>query len=1044
MNLGNFSDLSASDWACKYAETALANGMVAGNDNFRPDEFVSMIEGLKMVFQARELERDDNADWRAGYVDAAVEMGIATPFTNYDDAVTRGQMFIWAVEAIDAGSEEEVAIEDDLLCGILGTCSDDTTTVEAPVEDDDTTVEAPVVTTGGTATVSLSPLSPSNGLAAVNTPRVAMLAFDVTAGDTDVTLEQVTLYHVGLGNRDNVDDVTIYDSRNASVSKTRNFNENDLDISFDRDVVVQAGTTQTFTIGATLNDNGSTNTTYQIELGALEASATVSGAGIIGAALTPTNVSNSALLEVEDDTASESIDIGEEVTLAGFTVEEKNDNEDVLIRTITLVQNGSVSPEYIEDLVLEADGIVVASDLFVDGDDELVINLDYVLAADDEVDFELMGVITGDVNETVHFIFEEDDAIFATGMNTGFNIGFEAGKEPTTADIATEETIEGAEINVVFDKSDIDETKVDVDDVLVGTLELTANSNDYEIEEIQVTVTGSAGTTAIEDLNLDGTSFDDQIGNIYIFEDIILTQGVTEVLPLEFDVVDNVALNGTDVIFEVQLTRIEDDENNITYTVGGTNDISDILSSNSFDTQNIDIETSNYELTQTALTQREVVLANGVEVILYKGKLNIGDADSVEFRDIDFPVALSGAGYDLEDILDSAELNIGGETDDADIEANSIEFNSLNIEVPAGATNVDVLLTAILEDNDDVANGDTMSVTLSNANIDAKDSDNEDVVGAAAVVNASSATVVELNESGTLAIAIVNDDDLEEMVEEVVLTGTPAAVLAEVVIEADEEDVDIEELVITLTGTAASSFSTFSNVRIMDGATVIADGAEVTQNGANTRIEFEDFIITDGNDEINALLVADIEAISDEGGEAVVVAGDVMATITSVVAEGESSNDPIVADLSENEVSDAVNLVPALLTASVQTTLAEDDEDTIISFTIDEGSNDLDNDDLLIRSIEFTSNSEVAQIDTIENDEGDNLAFTVAGTTVTFTGTDSDYRLNNGDDLKITVLVGPVAVSLDIEDNGIGFEYDGAIYQSSNENELDLGTYTND
>jgi len=132
-----------------------------------------------------------------------------------------------------------------------------------------------------------------------------MLAFDVTAGDTDVTLEQVTLYHVGLGNRDNVDDVTIYDSRNASVSKTRNFNENDLDISFDRDVVVQAGTTQTFTIGATLNDNGSTNTTYQIELGALEASATVSGAGIIGAALTPTNVSNSALLEVEDDTASE-------------------------------------------------------------------------------------------------------------------------------------------------------------------------------------------------------------------------------------------------------------------------------------------------------------------------------------------------------------------------------------------------------------------------------------------------------------------------------------------------------------------------------------------------------------------------------------------------------------------------------------------------------------------------------------------------------------------------------------------------------------------
>lgn len=654
---GNFSDLAASNWVCKYAETALANGMVADNANFRPNDLVSMIEGLKMVFQARELERDDNADWRAGYVSAAVEMGIATPFTNYDDAVTRGQMFIWAAEAIDAG--EDVAVEDDLLCGILGTCADDVIVDEGTDEGTDVIVDSPSVATG-TATISLSPQSPSNGLAAVNTPRVTMLAFDVTAGASDVTLEQVTLYHVGLGDRDNVDDVTIYDSRNASVSKTRSFNENDLDISFDRDIVIQAGETETFTIGATLTDNGSTNTTYQIELGALEASAVVSGGGIIGAALTPTNVANSAILEVEDDTASESIDIGEQATFAGFSIEERNDNEDVLIRTITLTQNGSVDAQYLEDLTLEADGVVVATGIFVDGDDELVINLDYVLAADDEVDFELMGIVTGDVGETVHFEFEENDAIFATGLSTGFNIGFVAGKEPTTADIATEEEVEGAEINVVFDKSDIDETKVDIDDVLIGTLEITANSDNYEINEIQVVVTGSAGTAVVEDLNLDGTSFDSFDGvNTYTFEDIILSEGVTEVLPLEFDVVDDVIFNGQDVTFEIRITEVEDDEDNITYTVNGTNDLRDILSSNSFDTQTIDIETSNYELTQTQLTQREVVLANGVEIVLYKGKLNIGDADSVEFRDIDFPVVLSGAGYDLEDILDSATINIG-------------------------------------------------------------------------------------------------------------------------------------------------------------------------------------------------------------------------------------------------------------------------------------------------------------------------------------------------------------------------------------------------
>ena len=50
---GKFADLPASDWGCKYAEAALANGMIAANANFRPDDNVSKIEALKMIFKAR-------------------------------------------------------------------------------------------------------------------------------------------------------------------------------------------------------------------------------------------------------------------------------------------------------------------------------------------------------------------------------------------------------------------------------------------------------------------------------------------------------------------------------------------------------------------------------------------------------------------------------------------------------------------------------------------------------------------------------------------------------------------------------------------------------------------------------------------------------------------------------------------------------------------------------------------------------------------------------------------------------------------------------
>lgn len=916
---GNFSDLTASNWVCKYAETALANGMVADNANFRPNDLVSMIEGLKMVFQARELERDDNADWRAGYVSAAVDMGIATPFTNYDDAVTRGQMFIWAAEAIDAG--EDVAVEDDLLCGILGTCAmDDEEAMEEEAMEEE--AETPVVTTGS-AMISLSPQSPSNGLAAVNTPRVAMLAFDVTAGASDVTLEQVTLFHVGLGDRANVDNVTIYNSANENVSKTKSFSDNDLDISFDRDIVVEAGMTETFTVTATLNDNGSTNTTYQIELAALEASASVSGAGIIGAALTPTVVANSAKLSVEDDTASDDITIGEEVTLAGFSIEETEDNEDVLIRTITLHQNGSIDADYLEDLVLEADGVVIATGMMVNNNDELVMNVDYVLAADDEVEFELMGTVSGDVNETVHFEFEEIDDIYATGISTGFNIGFNVGDEPQLADVASIETVEGAEIDAVFDKSDVDETKVDVDDVLVGTLELTANSNDYEVTEIEVTVTGTAGTAAIDDMYLGGQSFDSVSGNVYTFEDITLSQGVTEVLALEFDVNDSLILNGQDVVFAIKITEIEDDENNITYTDGGTNDVNVVLSTNAFDTQSIDIETASFELTQTSVNDRELVLANGTETVLYKAKISVGDSDDVTIEDLDLTLkSTSTLSVDLDDVIDSATLNIGGTTYDADIDSNSVDFTSVNHVVAAGSDNVELLITAVLQDDDSIGVLETVTMELLAANLDLEDSDNETVTNVTLPSNPSSKdTTTTLREEGTFSVKVINEVDTDDNLENTVLAGNAGVVLAELEVEAEYEDMDVETLEFTIPGDFSD---TFNDVMIVNGSATVADGAIVTSDGTTTTIRFEDFTVMDSDDLIEGELVADLSTFTGQGDETSAQLGDVAVSlnVATIDVDGADSNNTITATTTGTVTGETVTVVPAMLTLSVPVSLS--------------------------------------------------------------------------------------------------------------------------
>ena len=65
---------------------------------------------VKLYFTGGEPTIIERVYW---IMEKCVEMGIANAFTDYDTAVSRGQFFIWAANAIDA---EDVVVEDDLLC----------------------------------------------------------------------------------------------------------------------------------------------------------------------------------------------------------------------------------------------------------------------------------------------------------------------------------------------------------------------------------------------------------------------------------------------------------------------------------------------------------------------------------------------------------------------------------------------------------------------------------------------------------------------------------------------------------------------------------------------------------------------------------------------------------------------------------------------------------------------------------------------------------------------------------------------------------------
>jgi hypothetical protein len=93
--LGKFSDMKSTDWGCKYAEAALSNNFIAANSNFRPDDSVTQIEALKMIMQAKGIEKNTAADWRDGYKSKAFSEGlISESYLEYDLQALRAWIFL--------------------------------------------------------------------------------------------------------------------------------------------------------------------------------------------------------------------------------------------------------------------------------------------------------------------------------------------------------------------------------------------------------------------------------------------------------------------------------------------------------------------------------------------------------------------------------------------------------------------------------------------------------------------------------------------------------------------------------------------------------------------------------------------------------------------------------------------------------------------------------------------------------------------------------------------------------------------------------------
>lgn len=107
---GFFSDLWSNDWGCKYAETALKSWYIAPNTYFRPNDFITQAEVLKMLFQAKNISPNNNDnDWKDGYISKWKELWFFSELPNSDIKATRWFVFEITTKVIE---EEEIDITD--------------------------------------------------------------------------------------------------------------------------------------------------------------------------------------------------------------------------------------------------------------------------------------------------------------------------------------------------------------------------------------------------------------------------------------------------------------------------------------------------------------------------------------------------------------------------------------------------------------------------------------------------------------------------------------------------------------------------------------------------------------------------------------------------------------------------------------------------------------------------------------------------------------------------------------------------------------------
>lgn len=1095
---GEFSDVPSTDWAWKYAETAVDNGFIAANATFSPARNVTKAEALKMIMNAAQVAKaDGESNFWAAYVKGGVDAGIVSSFSDYDTAATRGWIFNAAASALEAGTcGASTDNTTDIIDQLLGSGSTDTT-------DTTTDTGTTVTTTGGTFTVALSPDTPATATIPANVDGIPVATYDFTAGDSDVTVTSITLKRRGLSDKSTLSGLAAF-STEGRVSKAKDDSENndtEATLTLTNGFVVKAGQTRTLTIVADVNNTAAAaNDEFAIELVEVVASTTAQSEGSLVANTMKVGSVNAASLTVGTNGTVSNPKLGETgVDIFKFKVD-GDTNEDILLKSLTFKADNSNASDDLKNFKLYDGSTEIASTAAMDGK-YLTFKLGngYTVGQNKTLKFTVKADVVAGAADIINFYVDKNLDITAEGTTYGYG----ASVDITNVDAATNLgtiTLQAGEIALAKVDAPSDKIREDKKNTVLGTLNVTnVSGQSLELQQFGVKVaptynssatfaaatvvngttyaTGASVVTALDDIFENFEIYNQTTGASYelinssgVYSDSDLSMALasgTNTFVIRADVKKNISTTFDKFKFVLSLTSGAVGSNGGFYAVETGDDkvVSDISPSSVTWKTLVGTESSATVSVVPLANVTKVQGASGVVAMQFQVQADNSSALVIDEAKVKILTNTGTVAADNQTISQVA-LHLGDENgavldqvSGSNLSSGVASFAGFDTTIAAGATQ-QFTVTVSLVDTDFTSK---TPVTTQLTYLAVQDDDNNDVstLDAASVSTPNgtsyatpynSARKIAVTGVGTLALtADANNTDNQN--NKTVLAGTSQVVYSADV-QATNESVDVDTIKFTVAGTSSGTMqSVINTASLYLGDTLIATNAnaDITTGGVITFKDLSTLIIPTSSKELK--LALNTAGIGYEKVGAYV--NDLTVTKVEVTkATGVDSGKDLTSLPTLNTTASALtDIVPVVVTPSAVATLSSSSAQAKVKLTIDAGSNTetLNNStpSIAVQTVKFSTpgaSTGATYVLYEDGKSGTQVTGTVAAGTVTF---DLSAFVNNTiSDSKTYVVVPTITTG---QTASLTLVKDGVTYDVNNVNnatgittqltsEIDFGT----